>query len=306
VIFSAPFVTSAETYEIVAILDGYGQETTNINILNQEEKIGWIYGVVTTENKVIENVEVSVKKGDTNWVDFTDESGKYLIAAAPGVYYFEASKDGYIVFSDEIEIINKNAIGYNIELEENNIQYSSENIYEQLFWKTMNIERENGVIGGKINVEDSLIDVYNSMIDIEIQPQTLQDNDIISFNVDSEESNSQVFIVEIEDEIGEIQVTLDENILSEATDLSEFFSTGNQDSEYIIFEVTGKTFVLVNVGHFSKHNIKITSVINKVVDIVGGPVAVLIYIIISFSITAAFIYPFIIWPRQIRKGKRHP
>jgi len=253
---------------------------TNISEEPEEQQYGWIFGILSDDNTLpLEDASVCVSITDSasSKCKITDEKGRYDVSVLPGIYTVVTNKEGYETSTKfDIEVKEMHAIEVNFILQEivGYEQEPSKNINEQFIEAKISVEIKNNKVGGKIEVPDNNVILYNDEVDIEISPTT-KDEEIVTFRIEADEGTpGQVVVVRIQDHLNEIGVKVDGISINETADLNTFFSPDNQITEFIKIFTTNASYVLVHIANFSEHTITISSII----ETIGGVTAVMLYI----------------------------
>jgi len=314
VTFIAPNVDEHANYIIAANHNDYESISKTISVQNKKESVsqGHIYGVVYDDSEeLIPGASVSVILSDTETYNkITSDDGTYVLSIPVGMYTITVSKEGYedyVILDFEIE--KDIAKGLSIELIKI-VDYEpavSSDDTNNLVETTIQTAINNGDVGAKLIIEedsDAGIQYYSDEFKINII-ETKTSEEIISFTVAADDGTTgRYFVMEISNDlisnIESLKVSYDEITEVPKISIEEFLNPEKQESVgYVILSSSNGYYIILYVHHFSEHTITISSVI----DVIGMPVAILFFIFISLICTVFFAYPFIIWPKPIRKRK---
>ena len=165
-------------------------------------------------------------------------------------------------------------------------------------------------MGGEINIElpdeEYNITLYKEMLNIKVI--SIEEGNF-SFKIRADNGTSGTIIALRffnQDTFSDISVKYDGELIEKADFVDIFNLLGNESkAKYTrILTEDNTMYCLIYIPHFSEHIITISSIIEEVVEVLGGPIAVLLYISILLVGTSAFVYPFVVWPARLRKGKK--
>ena len=313
VIFDAPEVTSNKIFLISASKDGYTDATKNIIILNEKEKTGWIFGTVAIQSgSIIKDAKICAKLTDgtsTSFCTQTDDDGKYVLSLSEGEYTVEVNKEGYETSSKTITIVEKTATEISFIIEKNDKQTKTSTPEENAIERLIDIEIENGNIGGNLLFEESThsIEVFNDALNIDFDEY--EKNEIIKFTIGSEELKSTIVAIKLDygtlADLDDLKIKFDGNEISSVGFEEIFDSEQSVDSaiwtSILTYNSEGNevAYILLKTP-LSTHTITITSVI----DVISGPFAILLYLIFSAIICFFVLSPLIFSPNRMYKKKK--
>ena len=304
VIITAPLVEGDTRYEITAQKTGYLDASVFITVLPQEERneYGRIHGVISSSTGYpLENVSVCAIRldDDAKTCDVTDIHGSYFLSIPSGQYTIQARKKFYTTSIVENVTVQANtSVEINITLEKEFTDQNQTLIEDAI---------HTGSIGAEISVqqEGALTQISKIIhVNMSINSSINTMNHAVSLRLDSTEKSGKVIMVTVDPSLfslGNIIVQFDGRNITKTDTLSNVLTLGNDGSQ-VQYYVHGET-MFIRIPEFSTHTITIIPV-QKIVEVLGGPVAILFYIIVCVLGASAFIYPFAAWPSQIRKGKK--
>lgn len=306
--FTAPPVEDDADYTIIANKEGYQSDTTSITVKNEYDIIpkGWIYGTVSdSSGNPIKDASVCVNiSGYESKCVLTDDQGRYNFLVPTGTYMIEASKPGYETSTKTVTITENGAIEVNFILKKQiSPAIGNQRIVDYTF------SQEADKIGARIDFDSSgekSISYYSEKLTIELNAT----EEVVSFTVVADDGTSGTILVirigeGVLSDLDNITVTFDGESINESTVIEKFFDIQNNSTpSWLGFLTKTGLYIFVRIPHFSEHTITISSIIGEVVEVLGGPVAVMLYIVICVAGASAFLYPYFAWPARVRKGKK--
>ena len=303
VTFIAPFVDRDTEFTIIATHEEYRQATARINVLNQEEKKGWIWGTITDyDGEDIEDASVCfalTNEDKTSECTFTDDLGRYHKQVLIGTYTVEASKQGYeTVTKQNITVPEGKAIGLDFVLEKSGEELPPDEIQDAI---------RAGLIGGEITftLDEGDISTRSKIYsDVSIEPL---DVDIagkeIQLQIGGETSGGQIFLIKIDKEVinfgDEFVVEFDSEVIFSTNNFQDILDALSAGSDIPIYYITYNNEIVL-FSPLSVHTITI----KQVIVAISIFILLSVYIIIFIAGASAFIYPYLSWPARVRKGKR--
>ncbi len=286
--FIAPDVNKNTKYTITATHQDYAKAASYITVVNEQEKIGHIYGVVFDDSGPLNGVSVCVKLTESSYqcTSPTDENGQYVLTAPIGTYSLEVSKAGYVPITEIITILENIAIGMDgYTLKKSGEEPTPNEIQEDIINAI-----EEGYLGGEVTIQQAENEIVFEQKTygegIRIAPSS--DDNEISFIVENEISpDGKTFVFYIDTRIlsssDDIKIKYDGKPIKMADNLADVLNP-NDDSlipEYFFPDEQGsseKLTVFVSAPEFSEHTI---TIIYEAVEVIGGITAVILYILIG-------------------------
>jgi len=311
VTITAPLIDGTKGYTIQVSKTGYISNSVSILVIDVPEPQhdpdselldGWVYGqVYETAGDLltpIKNVKICLLLSESNNVIknrcvLTDDDGQFIISISSGMYTVQASKNGY----NSVSVLNTQ-VESNLGKELNfNLQKISTTADSTLTDYTIENEKKSGSIGAEIDIEDeeTKVDIYNDKVNVEVSSIEKEKNQdkitVVVSAVDEIGGTKLIFYLgQIDDRA--IKIEYDGVALTETTDILSFFSVDNKGEQYAIFSSGEENIAVVNVPHFSEHEISIYLI--SPAEVVRYTNFVVIISAIIIALAAAF---------MLRKGK---
>jgi len=265
-----PSVDEDTQYTIKATKNGYVSAEKTILIKNQDASVvqdvllsGVVYEEESDMGVPIKNAKICVILSDidnvqTSKCTFADENGQYRLSIKPGSYKITASKTGYVKSEKNgIEIKDDKEINFELEkttVKEKNtiIDYTIEN----------EIKLGNVGLGIDVTYDEAEVNIYNDLISTEINSlKNEESNTVIDFTISAPSDTPRTKIVLYLGEIDSqnIKVEYDGIILEEKDDISDFFSSDNNETNYVLLSSENNWVLIINNPSFSTHSIKVVS-----------------------------------------------
>ena len=295
---SAPEINHNATYTIYASKTGYTSDKKAISILNinipETVSNGFINGFVIDQDKeYIENVLIcAVLKGTSDnslKCAYTNEQGLYNITLSPGTYNVSAKKNGYeSAYFANILIVEKAVTRFDFSLTK---KYNKSN---SLLDYTLIGEIQKGSIVGSVDIvnDSEQITIYNEDINIELLSSDILSDQGLIVQVSGEaEPGTKIvlYIGNVANPEG-IKVTFDDEEIQKTDDFESFFKSNNPNSEWVLTSSKSNDLeeyvVIVNIPHYSQHEIAIT--LEKILK-PDNTIFVVFYIAFAFIISFVFV-----------------
>jgi len=259
------------------------------------------------------SIQAIPEDGNNEYVQstYTDENGKYELVLKVGVYKVTARVKNNQVTTDNTfnavnnwytQTITKKISSYVSQLDF--LIILSENRYKTI--EAIN----NGYIGAKLSIyESSQADTedtveiinYGGSDGVNIEPVTLASSkEVLRCTVSSESKIGKTVMFSIPNgHSSDYSVLYDDVPIDLADDLEDVLNPNNDDNhaEYYVTYETDETdkddkfaIVYVSVSSFSEHTVAIISV-GEIVLALGGPTAILIYVVCGAIAAVLFIIP---------------
>jgi len=304
--YTAPSVKSNTLYTITA---------TNIEFISSQVQITvipkstteivptkdscWVYGSIyeSGTSDPIENVKICfINKEDQVTISkcqFVDGAYNTQLFYFPSDSKFtiEVKKSGYITQTKEIDLFNIEYKNIDFYLDKN------EEVLEKGGTSDFIVESQilNNNVGAEVDFDSINHITYYSDIEISIEQSNPLSLGGIKFKVSGEQDQGTIIVLYIYDVENPDNIVLnyDGKIIKQNTGTLTFFNSRDTETWLLLpTEVENTYVVLLNVPHFSEHTIQISSVA-EVVDALGGPAAVLLYITVFAIVAVIYIAPII-------------
>ena len=262
---------------------------------------GTVVGNIDGSTMLLENVKIFVRSESAQSADvqgtflaaYTDRNGNYVIKSMePDRYQVQASFPGYRSSSMTVEVSLNQWVEVNFVLTK--ILGSLNQTYDSNETRLIDAIK-NGFVGGELTIRHDNetntfthnITIYNGM---EFKTVDIKEG-TVSFSV-AGEGSGKIVVIDITDNSvidtnGKIVVKFDDVEINMANSVSDILNpNGDVFPKYAIVTTQAGTQLLLWVPHFSEHTITITS-LAQVVDALGGPTAVLLYIVFCIAIAVA-------------------
>jgi hypothetical protein len=305
--------TDSYLWDTTTISDGYpywvrvilnydsktSQDTSNnaFTINNNVVSNGWLYGSVSTENNGLANpieeaIVCALSINNINKCKFTDEEGMYLISLPVGTYTITFSKQGYETLTvNNIEILSDKGTRVNAIISESGIQQT-----KSFMDYTIDKEIKEGSIVGTVDVstDDPEISLYNNM-DILITSSDIgsEGGINITFSGEGDPGTKLVIYIGAIENPENIIVEYDGEIINQSNDVESFFEIGNENTEWILTSTsengTLKYIIIVNIPHYSQHQILITLEEIEIVQALTSTTALIFYFAFIIIMSVVFL-----------------
>ena len=273
VIFTAPSVTRNTIVTISAEKATYDRATATITIFNQgepQQNTGWVYGetIDAAAHTLLQAVEITVAlSNDIQKITYTDSEGRYVVLLPVGTYTITPRKQGYIATPPSTIVIIKNtAFEHNFQLEKNQTPSpGSSNEEQRIIEYTIQQQAALGTIGGRISLSQNERTISYYTDDIQLALNTTPT--LVTVTVGAENrTTGTILIISLGTgtlaDLNNITVTYDGTVITETTDVAEFFAIQeNTTAHWLRFLTTMGLYLFIQVPHFSDHTITITSLI---------------------------------------------
>ena len=307
VTFTAPEVQRNTPYTLTAQHSGYISSTTTVVVLNQEQPLGYIYGIArdSSTNAPLQTVTITVYLStQENKITFTDADGRYNILVPVGTYTVEASNPGYRTQTKQnIPVLVNSAIEQNFLLEKTQTTTPEGTDHQSsVIEYTIQEKASQGTIGARINLQqtEKTVSYYSPQYTINLQPT----NDTnISFTISADDNVTATIIVVrigpgVLSDLDNISLTYDGILLNETAELETFFAVQDNvtPSWFGVLTRTG-LYAFIRVPHFSTHAITISSLAH-IVEAIGGIMVLIFYLTIAVVVALVIVAPIIIIERK--------
>jgi hypothetical protein len=315
----SPMISNTAVYTIFATKEGYDNGSTSITVFDNSTSeppssvtFGWIHGQVTSSSGVVQNALVSTRTiaGNTTMNhSMTDAAGFYTVEVQDGTYTIHVSKPGYLtaVLSPVVVVAN-DTTEINVSLEK--IPLTSDFVNSAIQWAV-----EYHVIGAEVLVSEDLtsqIQLYNTDVSVQVLKSPTDEQNYVLQVSGSDGTPGTVIALKITNAsallqqpisgLSDLLVTYDGEPISPAQTIDDVFlfnTNGSRPAWAAVFTEDGLTIV-INIPHFSEHTIIVSSPLEKIIQTVGGPQAVVIYILLSVAFTVFIVIPIVILRRRKR------
>lgn len=266
--FTAPLVTQTTLYTITATKDGFTPAMQTIRVINQNtfSENGFIYGVISsTSGTLLSEAQIGIclSSEETKYTT-SDATGRYVLAAPPGVYTLIIRKDGYTSQTlSGIAVIAKNAIEQNVVLNQLTSPPEQTGTERKLVEYAIQEKITQGVINARVDVNPNGSTVSYYVDDIKVDTASYQQT--LSFTVSAPDNTTgTVLVVRIGEgvlaDLDNLRITYDDETISETTDVTVFFDLQhNQNPGWLRFSTTTGVYLFIRIPHFSEHTIIIES-----------------------------------------------
>lgn len=301
----APVVNTNKSFTLSFSKPGFLARTTTITVKNVVEPLdpeAWLFGVVSSPNGPVENTKLTITSASKNRVLFTDSTGRFVTSVAPGTYTVSASKPRFTSVKKEDILVSENEaqeVNFILELVE-----TAESDSTSLVNYVVQSELQRGTMGAEIKATSTQPEVFLYTDDLSVDIITSQPlhQGSVEFSVYGQGSGRTmlVYLSGVID-TSKVQLEYDGEILEVSPDISSFFSSSSP--AWLIFAEGegGEAILALYIPQFSTHKITISSLAEKVIDILTTPLALALYAVILLVGIAGFFYPFVVWPRRMRK-----
>jgi len=266
------------TYEITAVKDQFtSADPIKIIVQEEAEDKGIIYGVITSNGSIVEDVIIRVSNEETSWVVYSDPLGSYDLTIPVGFYEIEASKEGYQTKIEIVEVEKNTATDVNFVLEE-----SMESVDEEKGFVEYIVESQiKDDLGAEVDTtkEESHIIFYSSDVGVDvIESNRLSEGDVrVKISGEADTGKYFVFYISGVEDIDDVVLEYDGDKIEKTNDFISFLGSENTENSWILLQTgtEGECVIILYNSHFSEHTITISSI----VETVGGPVAFMMYVI---------------------------
>jgi len=299
VTLKAPNVEEDSPYTITARKSGYQSRSISITISDKpvERSEGFIYGIITCEGLPVENAKIKISNSKTSWIHYSDSEGRYVETFSVGTYTVTTSKQGYVLQTQEIQVVENTALGLNFALVKKiEVTPEENNIVDYI------IQNQIDNIGAEIDTTENHVTFYSDVdVTIEESNSLHEGNVVLKISGEGEGSYFVIYVDGITDP-DDIVLNYDGYEIEETKDILGFFNSETDEPEagWINLQTKNGEGIIIVYTIFSEHTIIISSIVEQI----GGPVALLFFIFICIICAVFFAYPFLIWPKPIRKEKK--
>lgn len=302
VLLTAPLVDYSTDYTLTALKDGYLSAISTIDVLNEENITGRIYGKVTSGGVPVVNAKISVQLFTqesiiANQCTFTQADGTYSLYVQPSISTIQVEKQGYVPYlQSQISIYPGQELLLNITLEALSapppLTISDEKVAADY---TIQSIINEGYVGAKITImslaetSEPQVEYYSTALSIQIDHQLNR----ISYTVGASNITAGTFVF----------LFIDKNVFADTTikivydnqeldkmPLSQFLHPQSlTEPAYVLLSTKEGNYIGVYFPHFSEHTVIITP--EKVIEALGGITAIIIYVTALVLVALLYIVP---------------
>ena len=238
---------------------------------------GWIYGNVFESNQnvtPVENAEVCVYTSSPGEIlvkrcRYTDEQGYYSIKCSKDTYNVKISKSGF-----ETKIFqNINVQQAKGTKQDAILNKTTKKPSQSIADYTISEEIKKGTIGGTVDArEEKQVNLYQE-INVNVSSYDINSEEGVDILVSGDEEadgTKLIIYLGFVEYKNDIEVFYDGNLIEKTSNIQDFFSGENNNSEWILTSNDENSFVeqivIVNIPHFSQHQItvKLSDVLTQI------------------------------------------
>ncbi|MFH1100655.1 MAG: DUF2341 domain-containing protein [Methanobacteriota archaeon] len=304
---TAPLVSSTREYTITVSHDQFLGKIMTLIVINIEEELegenGWIYGrVYDTDHQIILDVTVSVKVTETTTQKVSTGEQGYSVLVPMGVYTVIVSKKGYLSDSISGVIVQKNeATEVNFVLtmiprypSGEPVKDEQRDLIETVITMGISNEKVGSTVDCVLRLQTYNITLYVENLRVNV---TMINQTEVSLKIGGEDLPGTVIALRLfsEGDVADVDIMYDGARIDRVS-FADIFSFVGNGSEAKYTRVLSKNetgevmYCLIYVPHFSEHDITIRT-IQEAVLIIGGVVAVVLYLVVCVMVASSFLYP---------------